>query len=447
MIALYIIIGVVAGFFIGFFFMKQQAISSESQLRQLLTDEKNKTEQGLITAHQQQIQQLMMEKGLAEQRQAVAETQLEEQQKYAETMREEILNQAETRNKLMQEEIKNMTEKMLKDSRHELTTADKERLDALLTPLKEKMEAFSKAVNENNRDNATHKTEIKTAFEEAMKKLHDEQERTVRELKEQTERIGNDAASLTQALKGDSKMQGDWGEMILDKTLEDCGLQKDEQYTLQETFKDEDGNIFRPDAVVNFPNGERVIIDSKVSLTAYLSAVKCDNAEEKELLLKEHVASVRRHVDELTAKNYDKLVPGSIGYVLMFIPYESGYGAVVRADASILQYAYKKKIIVISPANLLMTLQLTHTMWQNYRMNKNVEEIMRQSSDLYDKFVTFAETFIKMDKDIDTLRSRFDTARTQLSDGKGNVIRRLENMKQLGVNPKKEIPEDIQEKG
>ena len=447
MIALYIIIGVVAGFFIGFFFMKQRAISSESQLRQLLTDEKNKTEQGLITAHQQQIQQLMMEKGLAEQRQAVAETQLEEQQKHAETMREEILNQAETRNKLMQEEIKNMTEKMLKDSRHELTTADKERLDALLTPLKEKMEAFSKAVNENNRDNATHKTEIKTAFEEAMKKLHDEQERTVRELKEQTERIGNDAASLTQALKGDSKMQGDWGEMILDKTLEDCGLQKDEQYTLQETFKDEDGNVFRPDAVVNFPNGERVIIDSKVSLTAYLSAVRCDDAEEKEQLLKEHVASVRRHVDELTAKNYDKLVPGSIGYVLMFIPYESGYAAVVRADASILQYAYKKKIIVISPANLLMTLQLTHTMWQNYRMNKNVEEIMRQSSDLYDKFVTFAETFIKMDKDIDTLRSRFDTARTQLSDGKGNVIRRLENMKQLGVNPKKEIPEDIQEKG
>ena len=154
---------------------------------------------------------------------------------------------------------------------------------------------------------------------------------------------------------------------------------------------------------------------------------------------------MKKHIDELTDKNYEKIVPNSIGYVLMFIPYESGYAAAIKTDPGILQYAYKKKIIIISPANLLMTLQLTHTMWQNYRMNKNVEEIMRQSSDLYDKFVSYAETFVKMDKDIENLRTHFEQARNQLNSGKGNVIKRLENMKQLGVNPKKEIPENIKE--
>lgn len=443
MIAVYVIIGVAAGFFIGFFFMKQRALTAESNVRQQLNEQRAESERQLAASFQQQLQELSAAKGEAERLRAVAETQLSEQQRHAEDMRSEILAQAETRNRLMQEEVKNMAERMLKDSRHELTTADKERLDALLTPLRQQLDTFAKAVSENSRHSEAHKTEIKTAFEEAMKKLHDEQERTVRELREQTERIGNDAASLTQALKGDSKAQGDWGEMILDKTLEDCGLIKGEQYSLQETYRDGEGNIFRPDAVVNFPNGERIVIDAKVSLTAYLEAARCDDQQRREALLREHVASVRRHVDELTVKNYDRLVEGSIGYVLMFLPYESGYAAALRTDPSVLQYAYKRKVIIISPANLLMTLQLTHTMWQNYRMNRNVEEIMRQSSDLYDKFVTFAETFLRIDRDIETLRQHFETARGQLSEGKGNVVRRLENMKQLGVSPKKSLPDDM----
>jgi DNA recombination protein RmuC len=334
---------------------------------------------------------------------------------------------------------------MMKNTRQELNNADKERLDKIIEPLKEKMDEFSKAVNDSNRDNTANKAEIKTAFEEAMKQLHNVQERTVRELKEQTERIGQGAEHLTQALKGDSKLQGDWGEMILERTLENCGLKKDDQYLIQPTYKDNEGKIMRPDAVVLFPNDESIIIDSKVSLTAYQEALNTSNDDEREKRLKEHITSVKKHIDELTDKNYEKIVPNSIGYVLMFIPYESGYAAAIKTDPGILQYAYKKKIIIISPANLLMTLQLTHTMWQNYRMNKNVEEIMRQSSDLYDKFVSYAETFVKMDKDIENLRTHFEQARNQLNSGKGNVIKRLENMKQLGVNPKKEIPENIKE--
>lgn len=347
-----------------------------------------------------------------------------------------------------------MAARMLDESREKMNTADKERLDALLAPLKERLEAFNQTVTNNSKENTANKTEIKTTFEEAMKRLHaeqeltikamrEDQERAVKELREQTERIGNDAASLTQALKGDSKMQGDWGEMILDKTLEDCGLIQGQQYFLQENYKDKDGNNFRPDAVIVFPNEERAVIDAKVSLTAYQAAIREEDATERERYLKEHVSSIKKHVDELSAKNYEKLVPGCIGFVLMFVPYESGYSAALKTDPSILQYAYRKHIIILSPSNLLMALQLTHTMWQNFRMTKNVEEILHQSNELFDKFVTFAETFVKLGADIDRLQQDFNRAKGQLNEGKGNIVRRLEGLKTLGISPKKQIPESL----
>lgn len=380
--------------------------------------------------------------------------QLKAERQMAMLLRSEMQKQHEAKNKLVYEEVRNLTAQMLHESKTALNTENKERLETLLGPLKERIENFQRAVNENSKEGIQNKTEIKSAFEEAMKKLHDEQEttirqmkeeqeRTVRELKEQTGRIADDAASLTRALKGDSKMQGDWGEMILDKTLEDCGLTRDEQYFLQPVYKDEDGNLFRPDAVIEFPNQERAVVDSKVSLTAYQAAVREEDGNARERLLKLHVASMREHINELSAKNYEKLVPNCIGYVLMFVPYESGYSAAVKADASLLQYAYKRHVIILSPSNLLMALQLTHTMWQNYRINKNVEEILRQSNDLYDKFVSFAETFLKMESDINRLHDDFDKAKGQLREGKGNIIRRLDNMKSLGITPKKEIPENL----
>lgn len=390
----------------------------------------------------------------ANSRLAVAENQLQTERKHSEELRVELTKQMEADKRLMQEEVRNMTAKLLDESRDRLNSVDKERLDNLLAPLKERLEAFNQNVTNNSKENASNKTEIKTAFEEAMKRLHaeqentvkamrEEQQRTVKELHEQTERIGNDAASLTKALKGDSKMQGDWGEMILEKTLEDCGLIKDQQYFLQENYKDEDGNNFRPDAVIMFPNDEKAVIDSKVSLTAYQVALTVDDEKERNRLLHEHSLSMRRHIDELSAKNYEKLVPGCIGYVLMFVPYESGYSAALKADPGILQYAYRKHIILLSPSNLLMALQLTHTMWQNFRMNKNVEEILRQSNDLYDKFVSFGETFLKLGNGIQRIQQDFDKARNQLSEGKGNIVRRLDGMKSLGITPKKQIPEEL----
>ncbi|QUB52768.1 DNA recombination protein RmuC [Prevotella nigrescens] len=396
---------------------------------------------------------------------AVAKSQLEAAQKnasdsvnaereHSQKLLSEMQKQMETSKKLMQEEMRTMAAQMLSESREHLNAADKERLDALLKPLHERIEAFNQNVTAATKEGASNKTEIKTTFEETIKLLQgvqtstvksirEDNERAIRELRQQTERIGNDAASLTQALKGDSKMQGDWGEMILETTLESCGLTKNEQFFLQRSYQDEKGNSFRPDAVIDLPGGEHAVIDAKVSLTAYQAAVNATDATEQELFLKEHIKSIKKHIDELSAKNYETIVPNCIGYVLMFVPYESGYAAAIKTDPSILQYAYRKHIILLSPSNLLMALQLTRTMWQNYRMNKNVEEILRASNDLYDKFVSFGETFLKIGTGIQRLQSDYEKAHSQLSEGKGNIVRRLDNMKMLGITPKKELPEGL----
>ena len=396
---------------------------------------------------------------------AVAKSQLEAAQKnasdsvnaereHSQKLLSEMQKQMETSKKLMQEEMRTMAAQMLSESREHLNAADKERLDALLKPLHERIEAFNQNVTAATKEGASNKTEIKTTFEETIKLLQEVQtstvksirednERAIRELRQQTERIGNDAASLTQALKGDTKMQGDWGEMILETTLESCGLTKNEQFFLQRSYQDAKGNSFRPDAVIDLPGGEHAVIDAKVSLTAYQAAVNATDATEQEMFLKEHIKSIKKHIDELSAKNYETIVPNCIGYVLMFVPYESGYAAAIKTDPSILQYAYRKHIILLSPSNLLMALQLTRTMWQNYRMNKNVEEILRASNDLYDKFVSFGETFLKIGTGIQRLQSDYEKAHSQLSEGKGNIVRRLDNMKMLGITPKKELPEGL----
>lgn len=443
MAIIYLLLGIIIGASIMLLWMKNKSTQ----------EQKNVSEQLAVLRSQLETERKNVDERIAVVKENALQ-QLEAERKHGEQLRNELQKQAEAKNRLLQEEVRNMATRMLDESREKMNTTDKERLDALLAPLKERLEAFNQTVTNNSKENTANKTEIKTTFEEAMKRLHveqeltikamrEDQERAVKELREQTERIGNDAASLTQALKGDSKMQGDWGEMILDKTLEDCGLIQGQQYFLQENYKDKDGNNFRPDAVIVFPNEERAVIDAKVSLTAYQAAIREENATERERYLKEHVSSIKKHVDELSAKNYEKLVPGCIGFVLMFVPYESGYSAALKTDPSILQYAYRKHIIILSPSNLLMALQLTHTMWQNFRMTKNVEEILHQSNELFDKFVTFAETFVKLGADIERLQQDFSRAKGQLNEGKGNIVRRLEGLKTLGISPKKQIPESL----
>ena len=266
-----------------------------------------------------------------------------------------------------------------------------------------------------------------------------EQQQAVLSLKEQTSKIGSDAANLTKALKGDSKMQGDWGEMVLETILENSGLRKDEEFFIQENTKDENGKNFRPDVIVRFPEGRSVVIDSKVSLTAYTDALAAEDDAERDRLMKAHAQSVRKHIDELAEKDYSKLVEDAIGFVLMFIPNETSYIAAMRQQPELSRYAYQKKIIIISPSNLLMALQLAYNLWQYDRQNKNVEKIVKTAADLYDKVAVFEDTFTSIGDLITRLSGTFDKAKKQLYDGAGNVMRRVESLKELGVTPKKQL--------
>ena len=312
-------------------------------------------------------------------------------------------------------------------------------MDELLKPIKEQFADFKKSVEESKTQNEVNKKELQNTFEATMKLFQQEQQQAVLSLKEQTSKIGSDAANLTKALKGDSKMQGDWGEMVLETILENSGLRKDEEFFIQENTKDENGKNFRPDVIVRFPEGRSVVIDSKVSLTAYTNALAAEDDAERERLMKAHAQSVRNHIDELAEKDYSKLVEDAIGFVLMFIPNETSYIAAMRQQPELSRYAYQKKIIIISPSNLLMALQLAYNLWQYDRQNKNVEKIVKTAADLYDKVAVFEDTFTSIGDLITRLSGTFDKAKKQLYDGAGNVMRRVESLKGLGVTPKKQL--------
>ena len=364
---------------------------------------------------------------------------LERERQHAEQMRKESDLRWEEKLDSLKNNMKNTAAKELAAKQEELQRTNRMQMDDLLKPIKEQFNDFKRAVDESKTQNEVNKTELQKAFESTMKLFQQQQQQTVDSLKLQTERIGEDAANLSRALKGESKTQGDWGEMVLETLLENSGLQRDEEFFVQETVKSEDGASFRPDVVVKFPEGRSVVIDSKVSLKAYADAVAAEDEREREQLLAEHAKSVRRHVDELSAKSYDKLVKDAIGFVLMFVPNENSYIAAMKQQPDLSRYAYQKRIIIISPSNLLMALQLAYNLWQYDRQSKNVEKIVKTAADLYDKVAGFAETFTDLEAQLQRLARNFEQARGQLFDGKGNVLKRIEGLRALGVTPKKRI--------
>lgn len=364
---------------------------------------------------------------------------LERERQHAEQMRKESDLRWEEKLDSLKNNMQNTAAKELAAKQEELQRTNRMQMDDLLKPIKEQFNDFKRAVDESKTQNEVNKTELQKAFESTMKLFQQQQQQTVDSLKLQTERIGEDAANLSRALKGESKTQGDWGEMVLETLLENSGLQRDEEFFVQETVKSEDGASFRPDVVVKFPEGRSVVIDSKVSLKAYADAVAAEDERERDQLLAEHAKSVRRHVDELSAKSYDKLVKDAIGFVLMFVPNENSYIAAMKQQPDLSRYAYQKRIIIISPSNLLMALQLAYNLWQYDRQSKNVERIVKTAADLYDKVAGFAETFTDLEAQLQRLARNFEQARGQLFDGKGNVLKRIEGLRALGVTPKKRI--------
>ena len=388
--------------------------------------------QALREAHASEMQSL---KGQMEsERQYAAKLRAESDQQWAQKM--ETLKQDMQR---MNAEHQKVAAEQLAAKQSALQENNRLQMDELLKPIKEQFADFKKSVEESKTQNEVNKKELQNTFEATMKLFQQEQQQAVLSLKEQTSKIGSDAANLTKALKGDSKMQGDWGEMVLETILENSGLRKDEEFFIQENTKDENGKNFRPDVIVRFPEGRSVVIDSKVSLTAYTNALAAEDDAERERLMKAHAQSVRNHIDELAEKDYSKLVEDAIGFVLMFIPNETSYIAAMRQQPELSRYAYQKKIIIISPSNLLMALQLAYNLWQYDRQNKNVEKIVKTAADLYDKVAVFEDTFTGIGDLITRLSGTFDKAKKQLYDGAGNVMRRVESLKGLGVTPKKQL--------
>jgi len=345
----------------------------------------------------------------------------------------------ESKLKEVESKLQSITEQQLAARQASLQDSNARHMEMLLKPVKEQFEAFKRTMEETRTQNEVNRQSIEKTFDSTMKLFHQEQEAAVRTLSEQTQKIGNDAAGLTRALKGDSKVQGNWGEMVLDTMLEQSGLIKDQEYFTQQTVKAPDGTLFRPDVLVRFPEGRSVIIDSKVSLTAYTDAVNAADDQMRDNLLKAHVQSMRKHIDELAGKDYSALVEDSIGYVLMFVPNEGSYIAAMREQPDLSNYAYKKHVILISPSNLLMALQLAYNLWQYDRQNKNVENIVRLAKDLYDKIAGFSDSFADVETAIGTLTKKYAEAKTRLYEGKGNVMRRAEQLKEYGVTTDKKI--------
>lgn len=363
----------------------------------------------------------------------------EHERQYAAQLREESDRQWEQKLEALRQEMQKMAAEQLAAKQSALQESNRQQMNELLRPVKEQFADFKKSVEESKTLNEVNKKELQHTFEATMRLFQQEQQQTVLMLKEQTSKIGSDAANLTKALKGDSKMQGDWGEMVLETILENSGLRKDEEFFIQENTKDENGKNYRPDVIVRFPEGRSVVIDSKVSLTAYTDALATDDEADRERLLKAHALSVRKHIDELAEKDYSKLVDDAIGFVLMFIPNETSYITAMKQQPDLSRYAYQKKIIIISPSNLLMALQLAYNLWQYDRQNKNVEKIVKTAADLYDKVATFEDTFTGIGDLITRLSGIYDKAKKQMYDGPGNVMRRVEGLKALGVTPKKQL--------
>lgn len=320
-------------------------------------------------------------------------------------------------------EFKEISEKIYEEKTSSFSKSSRESLDAILNPLKENLGEFKKKVEE------TYTTEAK--------ERHSLQAQ-VKQLMELNQRVSHEANNLTRALTGDNQAQGEWGEMILETILENSGLRRGYEYDVQSTFRDEHQNMLRPDVIIHYPGARKLVIDSKVSLTAYERFVNAENEADKQNALKMHLSSIRKHVASLSQKNYTDL-PGAIGFIMMFIPIEPAYLAAINAAPDLWSEAYRKKIVLISPTNLIAAMKLIADLWERENRSRNIEEIVKTATGLYDKMFAFITNMKSVESSLNKALETHQKASKQLTEGKGNVIGRLEKMKSLGLSPKNDI--------
>ena len=334
----------------------------------------------------------------------------------------------EQRQEQLRKDFELLANKILEEKSEKFTNKNKENIDAILKPLQEKIKTFEDKVDLTQKESIS---------------MHSALKEQLLGLKDLNQQMTKEATNLTRALKGDSKMQGNWGELVLERVLEKSGLEKDREYFVQQSFTLENGSRVLPDVVLNLPDGKKMIIDSKVSLTDYERFVNADD-DDKPQYLKAHVNSVRKHVDQLSEKNYQDLYDiESPDFVLMFIPIEPAFAVVVNDDNSIYNKAFEKNIVIVTPSTLLATLRTIDSMWNNEKQQQNAIEIARQAGALYDKFDGLMSDLIGIGKKIDASKSDYNSAMNKLFDGSGNLINSVEKLKKLGAKAKKSLPENI----
>lgn len=328
-------------------------------------------------------------------------------------------------------QFQNLAQKIFEEKGDSFVRKNRESLDELLKPFNKELKEFKIQVDKVYTDEAKERFSLQNE---------------IKRLVELNNRISQDAVNLTKALKGDGKTQGSWGELVLERVLESSGLQKGREYEIQESFEKDEGGKARPDVLVKLPEGKHIIIDSKVSLTAYEDYCSAEVDDVRLDALSRHLASVRSHISGLSGKNYQSLYGiRSLDFVLLFMPVEPSFMLAVQSDRNLYMDAFRKNIMIVGPWNLLISLKTISSIWRYEYQNRNAQELARQCGALYDKFVGFVTDLEEVGKKIDAARGSFDSAYGKLSSGKGNLIRQVERIRQLGVKPAKLLPAPLVE--
>ncbi len=326
-------------------------------------------------------------------------------------------------------EFENLANKIFKEKADEFSKQSKTNLSEILNPLKEKINEFQSKVEETNKESIDRFASLR---------------QQLTSLKDMNQQITQEAKNLTEALKGQSKTQGNWGEFILESILEKSGLVKGREYVVQESLTSESGKRFQPDVIIKLPENKSIVVDSKVSLIGYEKYISEEDEHQKQLGLREHINSIRSHIKNLSGKNYQNLYQlESLDFVLMFMPIEPAFALAVQNDQAIFNDAFEMNIVIVSPSTLLATLRTISSIWRQENQNKNALEIARQSGDMLDKFTAFVEDLLTVGKGLISVKDNYDKAMNKLTDGRGNLISRAEKIKELGAKTSKSLPPAI----
>jgi DNA recombination protein RmuC len=406
--------------------------TAKSQSEKIGLEEKLISLTAQFKSIQEQLKNTLAEKEIIRSEKDILAIQLSKKETDFENLWERNLEQKQEVEKLQEKftkEFENLANKILEEKTNKFTEQNKENMKNILSPLQDKIQLFEKKVED------THKESID---------YHAALRQQILGLSEMNAQMSKETVNLTKALKGDSKMQGNWGELVLERVLEKSGLEKDREYYVQQAHTTEDGQRVFPDVVINLPDGKKMIVDSKVSLTAY---EKFSNEEDDNLrmgYLREHINSIKRHVDQLGEKNYHDLYQmESPDFVLLFIPIEPAFAIALNEETTLYNKAFEKNIVIVTPSTLLATLRTIDSMWTNQKQQENAYEIARQAGALYDKFEGFVADLVKVGNKIKDSKTEYDAAMNKLVDGKGNLITSIEKLKKMGAKAKKSLPESV----